>query len=96
MAMEYLRPYVVTSIIRKLCLRTTCALFYFFRRLHDVETFFHTISFVSALYLVLPPSVSTLDSIFSSPVSMLELIFYWFDLNLTTFPTCSLVGGGPI
>ena len=59
----------------------------FFFCLHTVETFFVPISFVSMLYPLLPPSVSTLDSIISPPVSMLEFISSWFDLTLTTFLT---------
>ena len=53
-------------------------------------------SFVSTLYLVLSLSFSTLDSIISPPVSMLDSISSWFDLTLTAFPTRSLVEGGPI
>ena len=49
--------------------------FSFFLHLHDVETFFCTVSFVSALYPFLSPSVSTPDSIIYPPVSMLDLIF---------------------
>ena len=30
------------------------------------------------------------------PISMFESIYSWFDLNLPTFPTRSLVEGGPI
>ena len=52
--------------------------------------------FVSTLYPILYPSVSTLDSILYPPVSMLDSIYYWFDLTLTTFPTRSLLEGGPI
>ena len=44
-------------------------------------------SFVLMLYPVLSPSVSTPDSIFSPPVSMLDSISSRFDLTLTTFPT---------
>ena len=48
----------------------------FFFCLHAVETFFVPFYFVS-----------TLDSILSPPVTVLNSISYWFYLTLTTFPT---------
>ena len=53
-------------------------------------------SFVSTLYPVLYHSVSTLHLSISPPVSMLDSIYFWFDLTLTTFTTLSLVESGPI
>ena len=48
--------------------------------------FFVPFSFVSILYPVLYLSVSTLNLILSPPVSMLDSIYYWFDLKLTKSP----------
>ena len=62
--------------------------------IHAVEIFFVPFSFVSTGYPVLHPLVSTLDSIISTPVSMLDWIYSWFDLNLTSFSTRSLIEGG--
>ena len=49
--------------------------------------FFVPFSFVSRLYPVLYPSVSTLGLIPSTPLSMLNLISSLFDLTLTKYPT---------
>ena len=49
--------------------------------------FFVPFYFVSTLYPVLYLSVSTMDSIPSPPVSMLDSIASWFDLTLTKIPT---------
>ena len=49
--------------------------------------FFVQFSFVATLYTVLSPSVSTLDSIPSHHVFILDSISYWFELTLTTFLT---------
>ena len=60
------------------------------------DIFLYHFSFVSTFYPILSHSISTLDSNISSPIFMLESISSWFDLNLTTFQTRSLVEGGPI
>ena len=61
--------------------------FSFFLRLHAGEKFIVTCYFVSILYPVLSCSINTLDSTLSPPISMFDLIYYWFDLTLTKFPT---------
>ena len=53
--------------------------------------FFLPFSFVYTLYPVLYPSVSTLYSIPSPPVFMLDSISSWFDPTLTTFPTVNYI-----